>query len=260
MTRRTALRQVLETTALVILMTAALIGAWQLIVWAAGLQSDVLPTPEEVWSAFLSNFSLIITSCETTFYEALVGFFIAIGVGVGAAVIVVYSRRIGQRVLMPYLVGFNAIPKVAIAPVIVIWLGLGIASKIGMSILLCFFPIVVNTASGLTRIDTELLDYFKLMQASKTTVFLRARLPNAMPAFFDGLKIALPIAIIGAIVGEFVAAQEGIGYEIIVAYSHFQVPLVFASVLVIAVASALLFQILVGVERLVIRWERSSER
>jgi NitT/TauT family transport system permease protein len=159
---------------------------------------------------------------------------------------------------MPYLVAFNAVPKVAFAPLIIIWLGLGIQSKIALSFLIAFFPIVVNTATGMYEIEPNLINLTRLMKAKKRQQFLKIRIPHSLPGMFDGFKIALPIAIIGAIVGEFVASREGLGHLIIAAGVQLNTELVFASILVIALGSVILYGLLAWVESKVLRWRPSA--
>jgi NitT/TauT family transport system permease protein len=236
-----------------------LIGGWQLTISLGHIKSYLLPGPVGVWKAFVDNFGFLWKSCVVTLEEALAGFTISIVIGVGLAILVVYSRLL-RRVILPSLVAVNATPKVAVAPILILWLGLGINSKIGMSFLLSFFPIVINAARGLSDVDPELLDYFRLIRANGLQTFTKARLPNSLPALFDGFKIALPIAIVGAVIGEFVASQNGIGYQIILAYSSFNTELVFAAVIFIAVVSTILFEALVGLERVLLRWRPAEQR
>lgn len=238
---------------------AVLIATWQAIVTVGDLKSYLLPGPAAVGKALLDNFGFLGKSCLITLYEAMAGFGLSIIGGVALAIVVVYSPLLRQ-VILPSLVALNATPKVAIAPILILWLGLGANSKIGMSFLLSFFPIVINAARGLADVDPDLLDYFRLIRARGFTTFFKARLPNSLPALFDGFKIALPIAVVGAVIGEFVASQSGIGYQILLAYSSYNTELVFAAVVLIALVSTVLFELLVGLERVLLRWRPSEQR
>ncbi len=240
------------------LYVAALVLTWQLIIEVFGLRSYLLPTPGGVGQAAVDNARLLATSAWVTTLEAMAGFGLAVVVGIGLAIVIVYSPLLRGFVL-PSLVALNAMPKVAVAPVLIIWLGLGMQSKIAMAFLLSFFPIVINSARGLADVHPALLDYFRLLRASTLQTFLKARLPNSLPAMFDGFKIALPIAMIGAVIGEFIASREGIGRQIIVAYSGFRTELVFAAVIAIALLSTVLFELLVLAERRVLRWRPKAE-
>lgn len=246
--------KVMLTSAAVILV--AVIG-WSLTIRALDIEEYVVPPPGSVWTAFVDNASFLWPALWVTLYESLVGFVLAIVVGLALATTMVYSPFL-RGVMMPALVALNATPKVALAPVLILWLGLGLNSKIGMAFLLSFFPIVVNAVRGLDEVDSELLDYFRLLRAGRLRTFVKVRLPNSLPMMFDGFKIALPIAIVGAVIGEFVASEEGIGYQIIVAYSTFSTGLVFAAVLLIAVASTVLYGGLVLIERVLLRWRPTT--
>ena len=164
----------------------------------------------------------------------------------------VYSERL-SFLLLPTLVATNATPKIVIAPILVIWLGLGLESKVAMAFLLSFFPIVINATRGLSDVPSELVDLFRLLQASRFQSFRKVRFPSAVPSIFDGFKIAMPLALIGAIVGEFIASREGIGHQMLLAYANFDTAFVFAAVVFVAIMATLLFEALVVVERYVLR-------
>lgn len=251
------LADVARTAAVGALLVVASIAVWEAVVRIFDVQAYIFPAPGAVWDELLANKSFLWTALLVTVLESLAGLAIAIVVGVALATAIVYFPML-RRVVMPSLVAINATPKVALAPVLILWLGLGIYSKIGMAFLLSFFPIVVNAARGLADVDPEMLDYFRLLRAGRLKTFLKARFPNSLPQMFDGFKIALPIAVVGAVIGEFVASREGIGYQIILAYSSFNTGLVFAAVILIAVASTLLYGALVAVERVLLRWRPPS--
>ncbi len=242
-----------------VLFVGFLVGVWQLVVSLGHMKSYLLPGPAGVWNAFVDNITFLWKACVVTLVEAMAGFGISIVVGVAIAVVIVYSAFL-RRMILPSLVALNATPKVAVAPILILWLGLGTNSKIGMSFLLSFFPIVINAARGLADVDPDLLDYFRLIRANPLQTFVKVRLPNSLPAMFDGFKIALPIAIVGAVIGEFVASTGGIGYQIIIAYSTLNTELVFAAVIFIAVVSTVLFELLVALEHVLLRWRPSEQR
>jgi NitT/TauT family transport system permease protein len=245
------------------LLGAAIYIAILILIWHGAVQifqirPYLIPAPTGVGEAIADFGSLMVRHTAITLFEALVGFGLAALVGVLLAIVIVYAPVV-RTFLLPTLVAVNATPKVAIAPVLVIWLGFGLESKYAMAFLLSFFPIVINTARGLADVSPELLNYFRLMRASGYQTFVKARLPNSLPQMFDGFKIALPIAVIGAIIGEFVAAREGIGFQIMRAYSRLDTELVFGAVITVAVVSTLLFQLLVWLERRVLAWRPTSE-
>lgn len=244
---RSALRRGLEMTAYVI----ALIVLWWAVVKAFAVSPLVIPSPERVAAAGLTNAGLLALSTGITLGEALAGFAAASVAGVLLAVALV-SSRLASRLLLPTLVAVNTAPKVVFAPILVIWFGLGLWSKVGMAFLLCFFPIVINAAQGLREVDPELIDLYRLMQAGHWTTLRRVRFPNAIPYILSAMKIALPLAIIGAVIGEFVAARAGIGYEVMLAYSNSDTELVFAAVLLLTVASVAVFGLLGWAESLML--------
>lgn len=231
---------------------------WQAVVTIGNFKPYLLPGPAEVWRAGIKFPGLILSNCWVTIYESLLGFVVAVAVGMLGAIIVIMIPPIKQ-IVVPGVVALNALPKVALAPIIVVLLGLGVSSKIAMSFLLAFFPILINEIGGLEDVDAPLLEYLRLLQASRLQTLLRARLPSSVPALCDGMKIALSLAVVGAIVGEFIAANKGLGYEITLAYSSLNTPLVFALVLVVSIAALVLYGLLVIFEKILF-WRFPSRR
>jgi NitT/TauT family transport system permease protein len=232
-------------------------GAWEALVRVLGIRSYLLPTPSAVVVETVNSFPILLDHTWITLFESLAGFAIAAVVGVALAVLLVYVPLL-RGVVMPYLVAFNAVPKVAFAPLLIIWLGLGIESKIALSFMIAFFPIVVNTATGMYEIEPNLINLTRLMKAKKRQQFLKIRIPHSLPAMFDGFKIALPLAIIGAIVAEFVASREGLGYLIVAAGVQTNTVLVFAAIFMIVAFSLILFALLSRLEQRVLRWRPSA--
>jgi NitT/TauT family transport system permease protein len=231
---------------------------WQAVVSIGNFKSFLLPGPAEVWKAGRQFPGLIASNCWVTIYESLLGFVLAVAVGIAGAVVVVLIPPIKQ-IVVPGVVALNALPKVALAPIIVVLLGLGVTSKISMAFLLAFFPVLINEIGGLEDVDDSLLEYLRLLQASKLQTLVRARLPSSLPALIDGMKIALSLSVVGAIVGEFIAANKGLGYEITLAYSSLNTPLVFALVIVVSVAALALYGLLVMFEKFLF-WRFPSRR
>lgn len=235
----------------------AFLAAWQLFVAVTGIRSYLLPAPSEIILEMVNSFSILIDHTWVTLGESLAGFLLAAIVGVGLAVIMVAVPFL-KGIVMPGLVAFNAVPKVAFAPLLIIWLGLGLESKVALSFLIAFFPIAVNATTGMNDIEPELLNLVKLMRAKSREQFIKIRLPHAMPAIFDGFKIALPLAIIGAIVAEFVASSEGLGYLIVAAGVQLNTVLVFAAIFMIVVFSMILYALLLRVEGRLLSWRPSA--
>jgi NitT/TauT family transport system permease protein len=241
-----------------LLYLAIFIGAWELVVELMRINSLLLPAPSAILAEAIDAGSVIVRASALTLWESVLGFLLAAVVGIFLAIVIVYSPLL-RSVVLSTIVGINATPKIAVAPILVIWLGLGIESKIAMAFLLSFFPIVINSARGLADVPHELLDLYRLMHASRWQVFRKVRLPNALPAMFDGFKIALPISMIGAVAGEFIVGQ-GIGYQIKLASANFNTEFMFAGVITVAIMGVLLFQVLVLVEDRLIFWRPSKQR
>jgi NitT/TauT family transport system permease protein len=235
-----------------------LVVLWKLLVTGLKINSLLFPPPDAVAAVGLRFADLILRSCAITLVEAMIGFAIAVIVGLLLAVTIVYSPPL-RAVVLSSIVAVNATPKVAVTPILVIWLGIGLESKIALAFLLSFFPVVINSVRGLTDVPNDLLALYRLMHASPLEVFLKVRMPSALPGLFDGLKIALPISMIGAVAAEFVAARQGIGYQIVIAFSNFNSELVFASVITIAILATLLFQVLVLIEDRLLYWRPSKQ-
>jgi NitT/TauT family transport system permease protein len=188
-----------------------------------------------------------------TLYETLAGFGLSIAVGTPLAVMIVYSPVL-RSAIYPLLVVTQAVPKVAIAPVLLLLLGAGEVSKVIVAFLVAFFPIVVDTATGLAATPPELLDLSRSYRASPLKTFVKVRFPMALPFFFSGLKVAVTLAVIGAVVGEFVGSDRGLGYVILSATSYWKANLAFAAILLLAVMAVALFGLVELVERLVCPW------
>lgn len=231
----------------------ALIGLWWLATIVFDWPAYLVPTPGDVWNEMVDQRSLLASDFKTTLFESLLGFGLAIAIAVPFAVATAYSRLL-ELTIYPALVALNAIPKIAIAPLLVIWMGFGIGPKIAMVVLICFFPIVISTATGLKSTPAELVELARSLSASSVQEFVKFRFPAALPYVFVGLKVAIALAVIGAVVGEFVGATEGLGYVIIASGQNANTTLAFAAIVLLSVMSIVLFYALVLLERLVVPW------
>jgi NitT/TauT family transport system permease protein len=228
---------------------AVLLLAWQLAGPVFGLREYLLPGPVSVVRAALSPTIPWPTHLTITTLEILGGFAVAGLAGVLLGVAVAWSP-VAARALMPFLVFVNTLPKVAVAPLFLLWLGYGIVPNILIAALIGFFPVVINTAVGLTQVDEELLDLGRVFGAPTWKVFLKIRLPNALPYVLSALKITATAAVVGAVVGEFVASQAGLGMVIVNAQTNLNTPVAFAALLWISVIGLLLY----GAVGLAARW------
>jgi NitT/TauT family transport system permease protein len=247
-----------DGVALKLIVLISFLAAWEALVVVRDIRSYLLPRPSAVATFIVQEFPLLLRHSGVTAGEALAGLGLALLVGVGVAIAMVYSAGV-RAVLMPAMAAFNSVPKVAFAPLIIVWFGLGYESKVITAFLICFFPIMVNTTTGMRDIEPDLLRLVKLMRASRRHELVKIRIPSALPALFDGLKIAVPLSIIGALVAEFIAASAGLGYLIISANVQLNTVLAFAAIVMIVAFSMTLYSAITFVERRVLRW-RPSER
>ena len=236
-----------------------LIGLWWLATIVFDWPSYIVPTPLEVWNEMIAQWSFLMSNFRTTLGEALIGFVLAIALAVPFAVAIAYSRLL-ELTIYPALVALNAIPKIAIAPLLVIWMGFGGAPKIVMVILICFFPIVISTATGLKSTPAEIVELSRSLSTSTLQDFARFRFPFSLPYVFVGLKVAIALAVIGAVVGEFVGATKGLGYVIIASGQNANTTLAFVAIVLLSLMSIVLFYAIVLVQRLVVPWSEEMQR
>jgi NitT/TauT family transport system permease protein len=234
-------------------MWGGLLVIWELSTRFALISRYILPSPWSILEALVEFFPYLLDNSQVTLLETLVGFALGIFGGVFLAIAIGYSDFL-RRGLYPMLVAFQAVPKVAIAPVLTVWFGIGLMSKFMMAFFIAFFPIVVNALSGLTDVPTNMVELVQVMRASKPTIFWKIRAPHALPYIFDGAKIALPLAIIGAIIGEFVGSEEGLGNVILITSSQLNMALLFAALVILTVLSLILFALLVWAEKTIVWW------
>lgn len=230
---------------------------WELAYRVFNIPKFVVPAPVGIITETWEWRWRLLGHGWVTLYETLAGFGLSIVVGTPLAVIIVYSPALRSAVY-PLLVVMQAVPKVAIAPVLLLLLGAGEVSKVVVAFLVAFFPIVVDTATGLAATPPELLDLSRSYRASALKTFLKVRFPMALPFFFSGLKVAVTLAVIGAVVGEFVGSDQGLGYVIVSATSYWKSNLAFGAMLLLALMAVVLFGLVELVERLVCPWYGAS--
>lgn len=223
-----------------LVITAVLIAAWQLIVWLSDSPHYILPGPARVLAAWLDNAELILGHAGTTLAEILLGLLIGTAVGVATAVSMAMAGHV-RRWLLPVLVVSQAIPVFALAPVLVLWLGYGMASKVTMAALIIFFPVTAALHDGLRRTEPALIDSARTLGCHGLALLLRVRLPAALPAFASGLRVAAAVAPIGAVVGEWVGSSAGLGYLMLHANARMQIDVMFAALLTLAVIAVTLY-------------------
>ena len=228
---------------------------WHFGVVLFGVKEFILPTPiAAIQTLFQGKFRWPM-NFMATFYEVAGGFLVSGLVGVILGVAIVWSEWL-KRTILPFLVFLNSLPKIAVAPLFMIWFGYGILPNILIVFLISFFPVVVNTAAGLVAVEEDLLDLVNYLHATKWQKMKKIQLPNSLPYIFSGLKIAATTAVTGAIVGEFVASEKGLGSVIIFSQTTLATPVIFGSLILITVIGMALFGFVGMMERLLMPWEK----
>ena len=223
-----------ERIAWIVLPALFAIGVWQAIVSLTGVPPFILPSPAKVWETLIASRELIAEHAVVTMTEVVLGLIAGSVLGFVTALQLMMSDTM-RRLLMPIMVFSQAVPVFALAPVLTLWLGYGIESKIVMTILIIYFPVTSSFLDGLQRTDPGYLDLARTMRATPMQTLLRVRLPAAMPAFGSGLKLAAVYAPIGAVIGEWVGSSNGLGYLMLLANGRAKIDLMFAALLVLAV-------------------------
>jgi len=231
----------------------ALLALWELYVRAGQISPQILPTPTAIVQALFDNWDVIYDNTLQTLLETLLGMAAATLLGLILAVMLDVSAWM-RRAIYPLLVISQTIPIVALAPLLLIWIGYGIEPKVIVVALYCFFPIAVACADGLTGAEPELLKLLRSMRASHWQILWLVKFPGAMPAFFSGLRIAVTYSVTGAIFGEYVGAEKGLGIFMQTSTNSHAIVLVFAAILVTAVLSLLLFGLVSLIERIALPW------
>ena len=240
-----------------ILTLVGLIGLWWIATILFDWPSYIVPTPLEVWHQITGQWSILLSNFKTTLGEALLGFALAIAIAIPCAVAIAYSRVL-ELTVYPALVALNAIPKITIAPLLVIWMGFGAGPKIVMVILICFFPIVISTATGLKSTPAEITELSRSLSSSTLQDFFRFRFPWSLPYVFVGLKVAIALAVIGAVVGEFVGATKGLGYVIVASGQNANTTLAFAAIVLLSLMSIVLYYAVALLERILVPWSEET--
>ena len=236
------------------LVFAVLVGAWQVLVWASGVEPFILPGPLSVARALAERWETLAAHAWITFAEILLG--LALGTVLGSAsALLVATFRPARRWLMPVLVVSQAIPVFALAPMLVLWLGYGLPSKVAMATLIIYFPVTAAFFDGLRRTDPGWLDLARTMGGSRWAVLRVIRIPAALPALSSGLRVATAVAPIGAVVGEWVGSSGGLGYLMLHANARMQIDLMFAALFVLAVFAVLLYFTVDRALRLALPWQ-----
>jgi len=237
-----------------IVLTVVLLVVWEAAVAVLDVSEVTLPPPTTVAAAIFEHRDLLMQHSVPTTAEGLLGFGLAVIVGMGLGILLALSKFF-RVAIYPLIVAFQVVPKVALAPLFIVWFGLGMTSRVLLAFVIAFFPMVVNTFAGIQGTDPMLLRMARSFSATRWTVFRKIEFPNALPYIFSGLKIGVTFAIIGIIVAEFVTAQRGLGYLIVFAEGNVDTPLLMAALVVLSVIGLLLYAAIVVLEKVVIRWD-----
>jgi NitT/TauT family transport system permease protein len=241
------------------LLLAATVIVWQAIVSVFDVSEFIFPGPIAIVQSLVQYAGPIAGHAWQTFWTTMIGFALGIVVGLLLGFIVGSSRFI-YNALYPLLVGFNSIPKAAFVPVLVVWFGIGTVPAILTAFLICFFPIVVNVATGLATLEPELEDVLRALGAKRLDVLLKVGLPRSLPYFFASLKVAITLAFVGTVVSETVAANEGIGYLMMSAGSSMKMPLVFAGLIVISAMAMVMYEFFAVLEKRMTGWAHRGQQ
>jgi NitT/TauT family transport system permease protein len=232
--------------------------AWEILVDVLHVRPVILPSPSDTFVSIWKHRSYLLEHTWPTFLAVGGGFLFAAVFGVIIAIGIAYSKWISD-VTYPFLVAAQVLPKIALAPLFLIWFGFGLTPKVVIAALIAFFPIVINTARGLQSVDIELTQYMKSLGATWTEVFFKISLPWALPYIFASFKIAITLAVVGAVVGEFVASDRGLGYVISYANIQLDTELMFAGIFVLSALGVLFFLAVVAAEHALMSWQAAIE-
>lgn len=236
---------------------AVVLAGWEIAVRAFGIPFYILPAPSRIAGVLVADRALLLGEAAVTLGEVMVGFAIAFIVGVMLA-LAIFSSRTVERAVYPLVIASQTVPVFAIAPLLVVWFGYGMLSKVVMAALIVFFPIVVNTVDGLRAADPDIVNLLKVLGARPAQIVRRVRVPAALPFVFSGTRIAIATSVIGAIIGEWVGSTRGLGYLMIHANAQLHVDLVFAVIVYLSVMATALFWTVSLVEWTALPWRRAG--
>ncbi len=236
---------------------AAIVGIWELASRFTDVPVSILPAPSAIVERLVRSWPLLWEHSIVTLTEIGIGFAVGVALGLALAIPIAYST-IFRNTIYPLIVASQAVPKIAIAPLMVLWLGFDIMPKIVVTALMVFFPVTVTAAEGFSSVDRNLLDLLRSVHASPAQIFFKIRFPHALPQIFSGLKIGITLAVVGAVVGEWVGADSGLGYLLVYANTLLDSTLLFASLILLIAIGVVLFVIVGVLERLLLPWHRDD--
>ncbi|HEY4371456.1 MAG TPA: ABC transporter permease [Burkholderiales bacterium] len=242
-----------------LLLVIAVLVVWEAVCRIFHIETFILPPPSAIWTSLVENRVPIAEHSWQTFWTTMVGFAIAVVVGVFLGCLLGSSAAI-YRACYPLLVGFNSVPKAAFVPILVVWFGIGTIPAVLTALIISFFPIVVNVATGLATLEPELEDVLRALGATRLEILRKVGFPRSLPFFFASLKVAITLAFVGTVISEISASNAGIGYLMMHASSEMKTPLMFAGVLVISVMAMAMYEVFAFIERRSTRWAHRSQQ
>jgi NitT/TauT family transport system permease protein len=251
-TQAKALQRLLPAAFIVVLLV---IG--EIVARLGSVPEYILPAPTAIGARVVSSWSTLWDAALITTGEVLLGFAIGVVLGIALAIPIAYSRMV-RNTLYPLIVASQAVPKIAIAPLLVLWLGFGVWPKIAVTALMVFFPVTVTAAEGFSSVDRNLLDLLRSVNATPAQIFFRIRFPHALPHIFSGLKVGITLAVVGAVVGEWVGADSGLGYLLTYANTLLDSTLLFAALFLLIVLGVILFVVVDVAERVLLPWHHDD--
>jgi NitT/TauT family transport system permease protein len=231
---------------------------WEFAVHLTGVKEYLLPPPSKVWTEFLKRYPTVMHGAWVTTQEIIAGYLLAVVVSIPLALSVAYSRFV-ETAIYPVVVFLQIVPKIAIAPLFIIWFGFGFTPKLLLVFLLSFFPIVVASIAGFKSVDPEIMDFARTTGASGWKMFFKIRLPQALPDIFTGLKVGAALSATAAVVAEFVAADSGLGYLLLQYNGQLETPMVFAIVVLLSLIGLAVYYVVEIIERIAIPWHVSQQ-
>jgi NitT/TauT family transport system permease protein len=246
-------RKPLPDVVLALGLMAAVIVLWELAIRLFNVSPFVLPAPTAVLRSLIESRAQLAAAAQATAIEVLVGFVFAAITGIAVALVIVRFERFG-RALYPLIVLFQNVPKVALAPIFILWFGFDLAPKIVLIVVIAFFPVAIDMLAGLQSVEPSFVALMKSVGASQGKILMRVRIPHSLPHLMAGLKVAITFSVIGAIVGEFAGASQGLGYVIQFASTQLNTPLIFAALVVVSVLGLAFYYVVELAERLLVPW------
>jgi len=247
------LRRALARLLPAIILSIAVLVVWEIVIRLFKVATFVLPAPSAILVSLLDNWRSLAVASQATALEVLFGFVLSAVVGILVALVIVRFERFG-RALYPLVVLFQNVPKIALAPIFILWFGYDLAPKVLLIVVIAFFPVAIDMLAGLQSVEPSFVSLMRSVGASKGKILVRVRIPHSLPHLMAGLKVAITFSVIGAIVGEFAGANQGLGYVIQFASTQLDTPLIFAALLVVSVLGLAFYYIVELAERVLVPW------